>query len=117
MNDIKNLIKKDHGSNYQGEITLRVIGGKWKFRILSLLSNGPKRFNEIQKLLHKISPRTLTIQLKNLECYKVINRKEYYEIPPKVEYSLSEHGKSLLPTMNILTEWGEKYSSNVIKEQ
>ena len=116
MKDIKNLIKNSSDHSLHGEITLRIISGKWKFRILNLLIDGPKRFNEMQKLLKNISPRTLTNQLKKLECYKIIERVEYYQIPPKVEYSLSNKGKTLIPTLGVLTEWGMKYRVNVIKE-
>ena len=98
-----------------GEITLSIIGGKWKFKILNLLADGPKRFNEIQKLLQNISPKTLATQLKSLENYQIINRKEFYQVPPKVVYSMSNIGKTLIPTLNVLSEWGKRYSASVNK--
>ncbi len=98
------------------EITLSVICGKWKFRILYRLVDGPKRFNELQRLLINIAPRTLTNQLRELENYKIIKRKEYPQIPPKVEYSLTKIGKTLIPTLDMLSKWGDKYCSSLAKE-
>ena len=98
-----------------GDITISIIGGKWKFKILNHLIDGPKRFNELQRHLEDISPRTLSTQLKNLERYQIIERKEFYQVPPKVVYSLSKLGKTLIPAIAMLTEWGRKYSERVNK--
>ena len=99
-----------------GDITISIIGGKWKFKILNHLIDGPKRFNELQRHLEDISPRTLSTQLKNLERYKIIVRKEYYQVPPKVEYSMSKIGMTLIPALDVLVEWGRKYSESVNKK-
>ena len=102
--------------NMHGDITISIIGGKWKFKILNHLIDGPKRFNELQRQLEDISPRTLSTQLKNLEEFKIIDREEFYQVPPKVVYSLSKLGKTLIPTIDVLTEWGKKYLESVNKK-
>lgn len=102
--------------SFPEEITLSIICGKWKFRILYRLADGPKRFNELQRLLTNIAPRTLTNQLRELEKYGIIKRKEYPQIPPKVEYSLSKTGETLLPTLDMLSKWGSKYCASIEEE-
>lgn len=102
--------------SFPEEITLSIICGKWKFRILYRLVEGPKRFNELQRSLTNIAPRTLTNQLRELEEYGIIKRKEYPQIPPKVEYSLTKTGETLLPTLDMLSKWGNKYCS-IIKAE
>lgn len=108
-------LNKTANTNHHGDIAISIIGGKWKFKILTHLIDGPKRFNELQRHLEDISPRTLSTQLKNLENYKIIVRKEFYQVPPKVEYSMSKIGKSLIPALYVLTEWGKNYSESVNK--
>ncbi len=66
------------------------------------------RFNELQRYIKGISYKTLSLMLKELEADKLVNRKEYPQIPPKVEYSLSERGKSLMPILDMMCEWGDK---------
>ncbi len=102
--------------SFPEEITLSIVCGKWKFRILYRLVEGPKRFNELQRLLKNIAPRTLTNQLRELESYGIIKRKEYPQIPPKVEYSLTKTGETLLPALDMLSKWGDKYCS-IIEEE
>ncbi|MGI9534259.1 MAG: winged helix-turn-helix transcriptional regulator [Thermodesulfobacteriota bacterium] len=104
---------KTTNNYHHGDIAISIIGGKWKFKILTLLIGGPKRFNELQRLLEDISPRTLFTQLKSLESYQIIVRKEFYQVPPKVEYSISKIGESLIPALDVLTQWGKKYSESV----
>lgn len=90
--------------------TLSLISGKWKMVILYWLVEYPViRYNELQRLLGTISYKTLSVQLKELEADRLIIRKEYPQIPPKVEYSLSEKGKSLLPLMEEMCRWGEQH--------
>jgi len=89
------------------EATLDIMGGKWKGIILFRLGEGTKRFNELSRLLCKITPRTLTKQLRELEADGLIHRKVYAEVPPKVEYRLTEMGQSLIPVLSALKEWGE----------
>lgn len=89
--------------------TLSVIGGKWKMLILYLLAeNQPVRFNEMQRQIGAITFRTLSAQLKELEAAGLVNRKEYPQIPPKVEYSLTQKAETLLPILEQLCEWGGK---------
>lgn len=97
------------------ETTLSAIGGKWKTLILRhLLTNGGTlRFNELQKAL-SISGKVLSIQLKELEEDKLISKKIYPEIPPKVEYTVTNAGKSLIPILIAMREWGEKYKAGQI---
>ncbi len=95
------------------EYTVSVIGGKWKMVLLWRLSKEPvKRYGELKKLLVGISHKMLSQQLKELESSGLINRKEYQQIPPKVEYSLSEKGKSIVPLLTNAYEWGKENMAN-----
>ena len=89
--------------------TLSLINGKYKMIILyTLMEFGVVRFNEMKKYIGIISYKTLSSTLKELEADKLINRKEYPQIPPKVEYSLTERGKTLIPILDSMCEWGDK---------
>ena len=88
----------------------KVLTGKWSMYILYLLSNGPVRFNELQRRMpEEMTHTTLSRQLKTLEDEGLIIRREYQQIPPKVEYSLTEKGASLIPMLFALCEWGDKH--------
>lgn len=102
----KNTDLTDTGFGY----TLSLIGGKYKMMILyKLYENEPFiRYNELKRYIGNISFKTLTITLKELERSNLIIRKEYPQVPPKVEYSLSNKGKSLIPILNAMCDWGEK---------
>lgn len=89
--------------------TLRILTGKWKILILYGLWEGTKRFNELRRLIPEITQRMLTNQLRELEEDKIILRKVYAEVPPKVEYSLTEIGKTLTPVLLELKKWGACY--------
>ncbi|MBE9063291.1 helix-turn-helix domain-containing protein [cf. Phormidesmis sp. LEGE 11477] len=91
------------------EAALEVVSGKWKGVILYHLLDGTKRFNELKRLFPELSQRILTKQLRELEANRVISRKVYPEVPPKVEYSLTELGLSLEPTLRALEKWGVNY--------
>ena len=91
------------------ERSLEVIGGKWKIVIIFHLSGGKKRFNELRRLMPNVSQRMLTRQLRELEEHGIIERKVYAEVPPKVEYSLTELGDSLNPILDVLHEWGSEH--------
>jgi DNA-binding HxlR family transcriptional regulator len=90
------------------EAALDVIGDKWKGVILFHLLDKPKRFNEIRKLIPSVTQRMLTLQLRELEQDGVIHREIYPQIPPKVEYSMTELGKTLQPILLALRLWGKK---------
>ncbi len=85
----------------------KVLGGKWKIEILYYISLQTRRFGELQRQIGNISQSTLTKQLRELEHDGFISRYIYQEIPPKVEYSLTELGKSFVPVLNFMREWGE----------
>ncbi|MEC1431103.1 winged helix-turn-helix transcriptional regulator [Bacillus subtilis] len=95
------------------ETTLDIIGGKWKGILLYHLIDGKKRFNEFRKLYPKITQRMLTLQL--LERDGVIHREVYKQVPPKVEYSLTEFGRTLEPVILHMKDWGEKYKDRIDK--
>jgi DNA-binding HxlR family transcriptional regulator len=86
------------------------IGGKWKLSILYHLFKGTKRYGEIRRLVPKATERMLTLQLRELEAAGIVLRTVYPEVPPKVEYSLTELGWSLEPVLQTMLNWSEKYS-------
>ena len=88
----------------------KVLTGKWSMYIMYLLSEGPVRFNELQRRMpEKMTHTTLSRQLKALEDEGLIIRTEYQQIPPKVEYCLSEIGEKFLPVLDSLEQWGTQY--------
>lgn len=90
--------------------TLSLISGKYKMTILyTLMEFGVVRFNEMKKYIGGISYKTLSTTLKELEADRLVYREEYPQIPPKVEYSLTERGKSLIPILDQMCEWGERH--------
>jgi len=91
------------------EVTLLLMGDRWKLLILRDLFSGTKRFGELRKSLDNISQKTLTNHLRFMEDYGIINRKVYAEVPLKVEYSLTAIGKSSKPILDAMFKWGEKY--------
>jgi DNA-binding HxlR family transcriptional regulator len=97
------------------ETTLEVLGGKWKGMVLHRLIFGTLRFNELRRLLPTVTQRMLTRQLRELERDGVIRRRVYAEVPPRVEYSLSEFGLSLKPILLMMGEWGAAYQDKVRK--
>ncbi|MBP1914417.1 winged helix-turn-helix transcriptional regulator [Lederbergia galactosidilytica] len=99
--------------NISVEATLEVIGGKWKCVILCHLTHGKRRTSELKRLMPNITQKMLTQQLRELEEDGVINRIIYHQIPPKVEYELSEYGRSLEGILNSLCVWGENHITKV----
>jgi len=89
--------------------TMDVIGGKWKILILYLIFNDINRFGKMGMVLKDISKQMLTTQLRELENDGIIERKIYPEIPPRVEYFLTEKGKSLLPVIELMRDWGNEH--------
>lgn len=94
------------------ETTLTLIGDKWKVLILRDLLTGTKRFGELKKSIGTVSQKVLTAQLRAMEENGLVNRKVYAEVPPKVEYSLTELGQSLKPILDAMWNWGEGYQAS-----
>ncbi|WP_426452427.1 winged helix-turn-helix transcriptional regulator [Paenibacillus sp. S-38] len=95
------------------ETTLDVIGGKWKAIILFHLIDGPKRFSEFRRLYPGLTQFMLTLQLRELERDGMIHREVYKQVPPKVEYSLTEFGETLKPIILDMKKWGKTYKNRV----
>ena len=94
------------------ETTLMLIGSKWKVLILRDLAPGKKRFGELKKSVGSVSQKVLTTQLREMEADGLITRTVYAEVPPRVEYELTELGCSLQPVLDSLWSWGEDYKAN-----
>jgi DNA-binding HxlR family transcriptional regulator len=91
------------------EFTLEVIGGKWKPLILYYLMDGTRRFNELKRLMPNVTREMLTQHLRELEAHGIVHREVYAQVPPKVEYSLTEKGESLRPVLYTMYDWGASY--------
>ena len=91
------------------EATLSVIGGKWKPLILHELLQGTRRFGELGRAIPCAAPQMLTQQLRELEADGIIHREVYAEVPPRVEYSLTEYGQTLFPLLTAMHEWGKDF--------
>ncbi|MEK4321866.1 winged helix-turn-helix transcriptional regulator [Bacillus sp. FSL K6-3221] len=104
--------------NCEKELTLNIIGGKWKMLILWHLGReGTKRFGELKSLMPGITQRMLVNQLRELEEDHIVHREVYPVVPPKVEYSLTELGESLTPILEAMYDWGKQYlDSNFLKD-
>lgn len=100
------------------ETTLTLISDRWKVLILRDLFTGTKRFGELKKSLSGISQKVLTANLRDMEQNGLLTRKAYPEVPPRVEYSLTELGRSLKPVLDAMWDWGENYKSkNAVSQQ
>lgn len=95
------------------EATMDVIGGKWKTVVLFHLLNGTKRFGELRRLMPGVTQRMLTLQLRELEEDGLVERMVYAQVPPKVEYSLTQFGSSLEPIIRMMKDWGEQYTDRI----
>lgn len=95
------------------ETTLTLIGDKWKVLILRDLMPGTKRFGELKKSIDTVSQKVLTAQLRDMEENGLVHREVYAEVPPRVEYSLTELGQSLKPILDAMWNWGEDYKNSV----
>ena len=109
--DMSEAKKKDQLPACPVETTLTLIGDKWKVLILRDLMPGTKRFGELKKSVGNVSQKVLTAQLRAMEESGLVNRKVYAEVPPRVEYSLTELGKSLKPILDSMWAWGEAYKA------
>lgn len=104
--------------NCDKELTLSLISGKWKmFIIWTLNEKGTVRFNEMRRLIPAITQRMLVNQLRELEADEVIQRKVYPVVPPKVEYSLTETGRSLIPILELMYDWGKNYRATMAEQK
>ena len=93
------------------ETTLMLIGDKWKVLILRDLMPGTKRFGELKKSIGHVSQKVLTAQLREMEAQGLVHRQVYAEVPPRVEYSLTDLGRSLQPVLDAMIVWGENYKA------
>jgi DNA-binding HxlR family transcriptional regulator len=93
------------------EITADIIGGKWKPLILFHLQNQTHRFGKLQKLIPGATKKMLTQRLRELERDNIVHRKVYPQVPPRVEYSLTKHGQSLKPILELMSAWGGRHRS------
>lgn len=91
------------------QTTIKVIGGKWKLLILWHLKDGAKRFSELKRLMPEISEKMLIQQLRELEKDKIVNRDIQSDVPPKVEYSFTTYGKTIIPLLKPLCDWGQEH--------
>jgi DNA-binding HxlR family transcriptional regulator len=89
--------------------TARIVSGKWTLLILRDLSVGPRRFTQLERSLAGISPRTLSSRLRTLEEEGVVERREYCQVPPRVEYELTSRGMDLLPIIDAMRDYGERW--------
>lgn len=97
--------------------TLDIIGGKWKALILHHLHGHTRRFNELHRHLPSITQRMLTLQLRELENDGIVHREVYPQVPPKVEYSLTEFGQTLMPVIQAMHQWGKQYAAECEKHR
>ena len=95
------------------QTTLKILGGKWKILILWHLKDQARRFSELKRLMPEITEKMLIQQLRELEKDEIVNRHVYSDVPPKVEYSFTEHGRSLEPVLQVLCNWGEQHLQRV----
>lgn len=92
---------------------LNLIGGKWRLPIIWALSQNPNvRYNELKRSIDGITNMMLTQSLKELEAYGIVGREQFMEIPPRVEYSLTENGEALIPALKALASWGKKMKND-----
>ncbi|MBO6231073.1 MAG: helix-turn-helix transcriptional regulator [Ruminiclostridium sp.] len=107
------MIKKEELPDCPVATTVQLIGNKWKLLILRNLLVRPWRFNELQKSLEGISQKVLTDSLRSMESDGIITRTVYPEVPPRVEYALSELGESMRPILDAMQAWGNDYKSRI----
>ncbi|KKB41341.1 winged helix-turn-helix transcriptional regulator [Bacillus thermotolerans] len=112
MDELRREVRKKIGKgefNCEKELTLPIISGKWKIMIIYYLgTEGTLRFSEIKRLFPKITHKVLTTQIRELEEDGIVHRKVFAEVPPRVEYSLTELGQSLIPIVLAMYDWGKE---------
>lgn len=107
------MLKKEELPECPVATTVQLIGNKWKLLILRNLRMRPWRFNELQKSLKRISQKVLTESLRSMEADGIIVRTIYAEVPPRVEYSLSELGETMRPILDAMEKWGNDYKASL----
>lgn len=105
------MLKKEEMPECPVAITVQLIGSKWKLLILRNLRQRPWRFNELQRSLEGISQKVLTDSLRSMERDGIITRTVYAEVPPRVEYALSELGETMKPILDSMEKWGNEYKA------
>ena len=108
------MLTKDELPECPVATTVQLIGSKWKLLIMRNLLDRPWRFNELKKSLEGISQKVLTDSLRSMEEDGIITRTVYAEVPPRVEYALSDVGESMRPILNAMKEWGLKYKETIV---
>lgn len=91
------------------QTTLKILGGKWKLLILWHLKDGARRFSELKRLIPEITEKMLIQQLRELEKDAIVNRNVLVDVPPKVEYSFTDYGQSIIPVLKPLCDWGQAH--------
>lgn len=109
VSEVNFMVKKEELPTCPVATTVQLIGSKWKLLIMRNLLQRPWRFNELQKNLEGISQKVLTDSLRSMESDGIITRTVYPEVPPRVEYALSELGESMRPIMDSMESWGKNY--------
>ncbi len=94
--------------------TMSIIGGKWKPIILNCIGDRTIRFGKLNQIIPSISNKVLTSELRELEQFGLVQRMEFHEMPPRVEYSLTDSGKSLIPLLHELADWGRSHAAQQI---
>ena len=108
------MLTKDELPECPVATTVQLIGSKWKLLIMRNLLDRPWRFNELKKSLEGISQKVLTDSLRSMEEDGIITRTVYAEVPPRVEYALSDVGESMRPILDAMMEWGLKYRETIV---
>jgi DNA-binding HxlR family transcriptional regulator len=115
--EVKKLLTKEELPFCPVATTVDLIGNKWKLLIMRELLTGTKRFNEMHRLVDGISQKVLTENLRKMESDGIVKREVFPEVPPRVEYSLTDLGDSLRPIINSMSDWGTDYIKNNLLEQ
>jgi DNA-binding HxlR family transcriptional regulator len=95
------------------DATLRLVGGKWKPLILFFLARGPRRYGELKRDVRGVSDKMLIQQLRELEAHEIVVRRDYQEVPPRVDYALTPFGRSLVEALAPLCDWGERHTAEI----
>ena len=104
---------QDKMYNCSFELAIDMFGGKWKGLVLWNLSQGTMRYGELRRAIPKITQKMLTQTLRELESHKLVTRKVYHVVPPKVEYTITNHAKKLIPILQSIQDWGDYMVGNL----